>query len=513
MLVAGSATTPFFAYGCDSFGYLRQAHLFHAKGWWHGLNTHVRNEQAEFLIKTAKSLNVPYQQWAEMVAPHAHHYNAKTDAIILQYPPGTGFLLSLLPDDRGPELTTVLAAALIALGFLLAAARRSLAAVEMVALAAALLFACQLLVDFASFGTYSVPWTFAFIPVAALAAVQTTSGGKYTRYAAGVVLGFLCALLLLTRIPNIFIVAALGLFLLIQAGLDTRHDVHSRIGVLVAAGLPFLLFGALPLVVANRVNAGGLLASTYSPADAAPPSFAAERVWSNVQYYLQSTPAWRALLLSFLVTGCAVAAVFAQRYRGSRRFMIGVASAVSLTFGASVVFFFSHPVQNPYYMAPGCMFVVCFGLFGFIEAQGFGAKGRDNWSWVFAVLAVAAIAAIFSFQVMMAPPQKVASAIPQDVANPNSIVWSDLTSGTMLYYNGKYAAKLGFGSTCLQDRMVQAVYQADRPQYFVVDSPTVQGIVDRLSKIADFEPAGTFDTRYPAPIVKLKDFKGPVNCQ
>src|SRR3569833_418663 len=92
ILVAGSVSTPYFAYGADAFGYLSQGKLFREKGLLHGLNTHLRHEEVQFLIHTAESLHLPPQQWSEMVAPHAHHYNAKTHAIILQYPPGTGLV-------------------------------------------------------------------------------------------------------------------------------------------------------------------------------------------------------------------------------------------------------------------------------------------------------------------------------------------------------------------------------------------------------------------------------------
>lgn len=513
MLVAGSVHTPNFAAGADIFGYLRQEQLFRAKGLLHGLNTHLRHEEVQFLIHTAESLHLPPEQWAEMVAPHAHHYNAKTHAIILQYPPGTGLALSLLPQGRSTESLTAIAVGLMTLGFMLAGARHSLGIIELLALAAVLFVADQLVMDFAGFGCYSVTWTFGLLPLAALAAMRTASGSRTARCVAGAVLGLLCAGLLLTRIPNVFILAGLGLFVLMQAWFESENNLRSATALLIATAVPFFLCGVVPLAIANLVNAGGVSASTYSPADAAPPSFKPVDVWSNAQFYLQSTPAWRALLLSFLVTGCAVAVVFRMRDRSCRRLVTALTCAVSLTFVVNVVYFFSHPVQNPYYMAPGSLFVICFGLFGFIEARSLDSDGPARLSPVGAGLAIVTIATILGVQVLMAPSHPVAVTLPPEVVDPAAIVWADLTSGTTFYYNGKYAAKLGFGSPCVQDRMVEAVYRSGRPQYFIDDTVAVDGIIKRLSRTAHFEPVGTYDTPIPAAIYKLKDLRGPLNCE
>ena len=104
-----SAKLPFaYAFGCDSFGYLRQAELFRTNGPIKGLSTAIDTENASFLVSIAKQINPLESRWAEMIAPHCHHFKSGTEKIILQYPPGTGFVLSLLPNGKELECLALL---------------------------------------------------------------------------------------------------------------------------------------------------------------------------------------------------------------------------------------------------------------------------------------------------------------------------------------------------------------------------------------------------------------------
>jgi len=104
-----SAKLPFaYALGCDSFGYLRQAELFRTNGAIKGLNTAIDTENASFLVGLAKQINPLESRWAEMIAPHCHHFKPGSENIILQYPPGTGFVLSLLPNGKELECLALL---------------------------------------------------------------------------------------------------------------------------------------------------------------------------------------------------------------------------------------------------------------------------------------------------------------------------------------------------------------------------------------------------------------------
>ena len=41
-----------------------------------------------------------WEQWDEAIAPHCHHYDLNTKRIVLQYPPGTGWLMSFFTEGR-----------------------------------------------------------------------------------------------------------------------------------------------------------------------------------------------------------------------------------------------------------------------------------------------------------------------------------------------------------------------------------------------------------------------------
>jgi hypothetical protein len=83
-----------FAYARDDFGYLRQARLFQQNGLIGGLNTALTDENTVYLIEKFKNLGDP-SDWAHAVGPHCHNYKARTDRVVLQYPPLTGLFLSL----------------------------------------------------------------------------------------------------------------------------------------------------------------------------------------------------------------------------------------------------------------------------------------------------------------------------------------------------------------------------------------------------------------------------------
>lgn len=84
--------------GCDPFGYARQARLFREHGL-KGFDTAIHTEQAEALVSVAKRKLAGSETWYEPTAPHCHHYVPSSGKVILQYPPGTGAILALFPEQ------------------------------------------------------------------------------------------------------------------------------------------------------------------------------------------------------------------------------------------------------------------------------------------------------------------------------------------------------------------------------------------------------------------------------
>src|SRR5262245_19716249 len=83
--------------GCDWFGYLRQARLFQERGTIGGFNTSVTDEITRYVLDIAMSLGRPLIDWKLAVAPLCHSYQPISGRIVVQYPPGVGWLFSFFP--------------------------------------------------------------------------------------------------------------------------------------------------------------------------------------------------------------------------------------------------------------------------------------------------------------------------------------------------------------------------------------------------------------------------------
>src|SRR5215218_8681959 len=90
-----------FAYACDSFGYLHMAkQIRHAyeRGTWPEFK--LESQQTRLLINFMLQNNVALSRWDEAIASHAHHYTPQSGSVIVQYPPGTGLVLSMFPQGE-----------------------------------------------------------------------------------------------------------------------------------------------------------------------------------------------------------------------------------------------------------------------------------------------------------------------------------------------------------------------------------------------------------------------------
>lgn len=192
-----------YAFGCDAFGYARQAELFRTEGLPRGLDTRIDAPEARFLIAAAQSITSDSAEWSEAVAPHCHHYNSATGRIILEYPPGTGLILSIFPETVSFGLAFLLGMALVSAVFVaavvtyrpnnwgLAGAFATLALIEVTttnALASA-----------------SLPVSIALIPLCALLTLAAfPSAGQSPKPGLALLLGVAGGLLLAVRLANIF---------------------------------------------------------------------------------------------------------------------------------------------------------------------------------------------------------------------------------------------------------------------------------------------------------------------
>ena len=78
----------------DDVCYLRQAHLFERFGL-RGIDTNLTFDDDHYLKAKLKEIGFP--EWNDPNRIPCHTYIPASDKYVLQYPPGTGFVLSLFP--------------------------------------------------------------------------------------------------------------------------------------------------------------------------------------------------------------------------------------------------------------------------------------------------------------------------------------------------------------------------------------------------------------------------------
>src|SRR5882724_1938308 len=101
----------------DDLCYLRQAHLFQKSGL-RGLDTNIALEDDHYLSSRLKEIDFP--TWSDPATAPCHNLIPATKKLVIQYPPGTGFVLALFPEGSQVVALYVLTS-LVAFGFALAA--------------------------------------------------------------------------------------------------------------------------------------------------------------------------------------------------------------------------------------------------------------------------------------------------------------------------------------------------------------------------------------------------------
>jgi hypothetical protein len=107
----------------------------------------------------------------------------------------------------------------------------------------------------------------------------------------------------------------------------------------VSFGAAYLL-GLAPTLIANAINAGSVLKTTYSSGDAVPPDFS----FSVVGEYMADMQG----TLIVVTAAWAVLALIASARKE-------VAAIVTINLVVNLLFFLSHPIFTPYYLMPLAM--------------------------------------------------------------------------------------------------------------------------------------------------------------
>lgn len=315
----------------DDICYLRQAHLFQRFGL-DGLNTDAARDDDRYFEGRMKA--IAFSEWPD-VARWPCHNPMRNGRFVLQYPPGTGFLLALFPEGRQVVPLYVAASlVIVALALLGIATARTPVSIAGAGLFGAL--AIYLMINPAK-ASYSIAPTMALCAMAGSLTAAWLRDEK-RNVALIALVGFLLGLSVNFRLPNALLAA--GYFVVL--GLPF---LWSRTFATFAQGLGFgagVLLGMALTLIAQAINAGSPFATTYGSADVVAPAFDL----GVLGQYLRDMQC----VLIILAIG-AVAALWLRGRDGLRP----VAVLTGTNLALNLVFFLSHPIFTPYYVVPIAM--------------------------------------------------------------------------------------------------------------------------------------------------------------
>jgi hypothetical protein len=319
----------------DDICYLRQAHLFQKFGSA-GLDTDISRDDDHYLTQKLKEIDFP--TWNDPATAPCHTLMPATRKIVMQYPPGTGFVLALFPQGFQVIPLYVLAS-VAAFGFALVAIAYTSTIYSLMLVAAFGDAAIYLMIN-PTKASYSVAPTMAMCALAGfLTAKLFSTEVRKRRFILTALVGLLLGLAVNFRLPNLFLASGYLIFFL-GSFLWSRKIETVLQGALFAAAF---LAGIVPTLLANAINAGSPFATTYGGADVAPPELNSGVLWAyfaDVQFaLLVIAAAWTALILRWRDLG------------GTTQ----VALVVAGNLVVNLVFFMTHPVFTPYYTIPIAM--------------------------------------------------------------------------------------------------------------------------------------------------------------
>lgn len=483
--------------GPDQFCYLRQAQLFEQKGIAAGFDTAIDFEGTRYLISKAKALGfpaLPESSWIGTVAPHCHRYKAATDKLVSQYPPGTGFLLSFFPEGKRVR-DSYIAIQTVALAwflYLILFARNAPVAWTNCALGSFLLA----MIDYEGQMSFSLPPTMLICTLLGYCTVKmlvTTGDAERNRFA--VACGLLLGISVSMRTANILISGAFFL-----AFMDAYWKKPDRRIIRTAALFSISLAIALiPSLIANAINAGSPFATTYGGEDAAAPALHWRNIAAAADYYFLGEG------IGFVFdAGIALTVLFELYRRRSSVKKIECLSFINtVTWLIAAAYYLTHEVLNSYYLIPTAMFsiaLVVFGINEMLEKPAIRDGADQRTSKVTRVLACACISA--GAVALFAGESSKLTGGPKP-ALPRfenlAVIWAEQSAGLFHYYLKKHTAMIDTAPLDLQRKMIDAVANDGRPQYFIADSDEMRALIARTPAATEAEEAFGYKTYRLAP--------------
>jgi len=319
----------------DDVCYLRQAHLFQKFGLG-GLDTNISRDDDHYLSSKLKEIGFP--TWSDTATAPCHTPMPATKKLVLQYPPGTGFVLALFPE--GFQVIPLYAiASVIVFAFALAVIAFA-STIPLLILAAIFGDAAIYLMINPAKASYSMAPTMVICALAGfLTARLFLAEQRQHRLLLTVIVGLLIGLAVNFRLPNLLLASGYFVFFFVSFLLSRKIETALQ-GALFGAAF---LAGTAPTLFANAINAGSPFSTTYGSPDVTPPDFSFSVIWSYVAdmqfVLLVLAGTWTVWML--------------RAHRGGDIRQVALVMAGNLL--VNLAFFLSHPVFTPYYTIPIAM--------------------------------------------------------------------------------------------------------------------------------------------------------------
>jgi len=428
--------------GCDEFGYLNLS-----KAMDNGVtfSDHTSRPYIEKLLDTLRSEGIDENEMAWMIAPHAYHLIPGSDKIINQYPPGTSFLLHLLPEKYRKITFPLLTMLLLFMVPLFALYRLNNTTTTWFQPVFAILIFLF---------TVSAPFVTELTRVNSLA---LTFG---ILIAAGMLLKnfplwslFLVAITINFRSANALML--IPVFLFMQ---PTFGKWLSFKNVVVAAAI--VIVALSPTFYYNFMITGNPAESTYSAIDQ---SFSISD--QNARYYLSFEQHWlRVHLIAF--TAILLFVIFKK---ASWRLMF-----LTMVFAAvNYLFFIFHTVKMDYYPYASAMLItgIALGLFAELRVSGKFVKPVNIMILIFAIIVLAGGINRYKKREHISfdeAGKQYASLCNYDV------VWGDLFSGTSEYVCNNNGFRYGVSSPRARKAAMIFLNRNNYSQAILIDDNSIE---------------------------------------
>ena len=319
----------------DDICYLRQAHLFQRFGL-DGLDTNISRDDDRYLAEKLKAID--FQTWSDTTTAPCHTLMPKMKKLVMQYPPGTGFVLALFPSGFQVIPLYVLAS-VVAFGFALVAIAYASTVYSLMLVAAFGDAVIYLMINPTKASYSMAPTMMVCVLAGFLTAKLFVEERRRHRLVLTALIGLLIGLSVNFRLANLFLSAGYFLFFFVSFLLLRSKETLLQ-GM--SFGVTFLV-GIAPTLLANAINAGSPFSTTYGGADVASPeldSGVLRAYFADVQFVL------------LVIAGVWTALKWRSRHQSG---MTQAALVVAGNLVVNLFFFMTHPVFTPYYTIPIAM--------------------------------------------------------------------------------------------------------------------------------------------------------------